>query len=421
MAGVGIGGAHRPARTAKETLMDEPVRQLRPQSAPRAGRPRRCGAASVAAGLAAVAGAATLATTTVATAGPFRVEPGPRAAIGSRAADVVRAGVSTPIVVAHAGPVPEEMSQSASNAEPRVGSQTDVQTDAQTDAQTDVQTDVQTDAQTGVQPSQDAAKQAEEPAGMFRTDRLGLFVWLVLVGGAMLGAIALAKSGYPIRIRRLAALDAIEEAIGRATEMGRSVLFVPGIQDMNDIQTVAGITVLGPVARTAAEYDARLEVPTSRSLVMVAARETVQAAHYAAERPETYSDSNITYLTDEQFAYVGAVAGKMVRERPAACFYMGAFYAESLLFAETGNSIGAIQIAGTAEPSQLPFFVAACDYTLIGEEFFAASAYLSGEKEQLGSIFGQDIGKALAIIAIVGGSAIATVAVLVGASNPFGG
>lgn len=413
MAGVGIGGAHRPARTAKETLMDEPVRQLRPQSAPRAGRPRRCGAASVAAGLAAVAGAATLATTTVATAGPFRVEPGPRAAIGSRAADVVRAGVSTPIVVAHAGPVPEEMSQSASNAEPRVGSQTDVQTDVQTDAQTD--------AQTGVQPSQDAAKQAEEPAGMFRTDRLGLFVWLVLVGGAMLGAIALAKSGYPIRIRRLAALDAIEEAIGRATEMGRSVLFVPGIQDMNDIQTVAGITVLGPVARTAAEYDARLEVPTSRSLVMVAARETVQAAHYAAERPETYSDSNITYLTDEQFAYVGAVAGKMVRERPAACFYMGAFYAESLLFAETGNSIGAIQIAGTAEPSQLPFFVAACDYTLIGEEFFAASAYLSGEKEQLGSIFGQDIGKALAIIAIVGGSAIATVAVLVGASNPFGG
>ena len=34
-----------------------------------------------------------------------------------------------------------------------------------------------------------------------------------------------------------------------------------------------------------------------------------------------------------------------MRERPAACFYMGAFYAESLLFAENGNSIGAIQIA----------------------------------------------------------------------------
>ena len=88
---------------------------------------------------------------------------------------------------------------------------------------------------------------------------------------------------------------------------------------------------------------------------------------------------------------------------------MGAFYAESLLFAETGNSIGAIQIGGTAEPSQLPFFVAACDYTLIGEEFFAASAYLSGEPAQLGSIRGQDIGKLIAAAIVVLGTALATV------------
>ena len=84
--------------------------------------------------------------------------------------------------------------------------------------------------------------------------------------------------------------------------------------------------------------------------------------------------------------------GAMVREKPAACFYMGVFYAERLLLlAETGNSVGAIQVAGTAMPAQLPFFVAACDYTLIGEEFFAASAYLSGEPSQLGSLRGQDM------------------------------
>jgi len=81
---------------------------------------------------------------------------------------------------------------------------------------------------------------------------------------------------------------------------------------------------------------------------------------------------------------------------------------ESLLFAENGNSIGAIQIAGTAEPSQLPFFVAACDYTLIGEEFFAASAYLSGERDQLGSIQGQDLGKLFAAAVIIIGCALAT-------------
>ena len=104
----------------------------------------------------------------------------------------------------------------------------------------------------------------------------------------------------------------------------------------------------------------------------------------------------------------------MVREKPAACFYMGAFFAESLILAETGNHIGAIQIAGTAMPTQLPFFVAACDYTLIGEELFAASAYLSGDPQQIASLRGQDVGKLLAMGAIILGSVFVTLASFTG-------
>ena len=59
-------------------------------------------------------------------------------------------------------------------------------------------------------------------------------------------------------------------------------------------------------------------------------------------------------------------------------------------------------------PSQLPFFVAACDYTLIGEEFFAASAYLSNDPEQLGSLKGQDVGKVIAALLLVLGCLFAT-------------
>jgi hypothetical protein len=147
---------------------------------------------------------------------------------------------------------------------------------------------------------------------------------------------------------------------------------------------------------------------------MTTARETVEAAYLGEGRPDLYNEDNIYYLTDEQFGYTAGVQGMMVRERPAACFYMGAFYAESLILAETANSIGAIQIAGTAMPSQLPFFVAACDYTLIGEEFFAASAYLSNDPEQLGSLKGQDIGKIIAAALLIIGCVIATLAVTLG-------
>ena len=243
--------------------------------------------------------------------------------------------------------------------------------------------------------------------------RLSALALIVLaVGFSVIYFISVARKGKTLKIRKIAGLDAVDEAVGRATEMGRSCLYIPGILDMNDIQTIAGMTVLSRVAKTAAEYDAKVEVPTCRSLVMTAARETVQASFLAAGRPDAYNADLIYYVTDEQFGYVAYLQGMMVREKPAACFYMGAFFAESLILAETGNSIGAIQVAGTAMPAQLPFFVAACDYTLIGEEFFAASAYLSGEPEQLGSLKGQDVGKAIVGIGVIIGTVVATVATI---------
>jgi len=247
-------------------------------------------------------------------------------------------------------------------------------------------------------------------AHIFDLDRLWLAVIAALLCGTIIAFILLARSGVKMKIRRIAGLDAVEEAVGRATEMGRPVLFITGTQDMNEMMTLAGLTALAKVARTAAEYDAKLEVPTSRSLVMTAARETVQGAYLAAGRPDAYNENLIYYVTDEQFGFVAYLAGHMVREKPAACFYLGAFFAESLILAETGNAIGAIQIAGTAETAQLPFFVAACDYTLIGEEFFAASAYLSGEPDQLGSLRGQDVGKLLVAAMLLIGCGIATAA-----------
>ena len=191
--------------------------------------------------------------------------------------------------------------------------------------------------------------------------------------------------------------------------MGKSVLYVPGIQDLDDVQTVAGITILGSLAKTIAKYDTKLDVPVSRSMVLAAARETVKQSYLSAGRPDAYSDDIVHYVTDEQFGYVAFLDGTMVRNKPAACFYLGSFFAESLILAETGNSIGAIQVAGTAQPAQLPFFVAACDYTLIGEEFWAASAKISRDPYLLGSLGAQDVFKLAALIFILLGCALCAI------------
>lgn len=249
-------------------------------------------------------------------------------------------------------------------------------------------------------------------AQWFNTRDIDTLVIGLIICFSVIFFIYSAQRGRKLFLRKIAGLEAVDEAIGRATEMGRPILFIPGIQDLDNVQTVAGITILGRIARTIADYDTKINMPVSRSIVMTTARETIKQAYVSAGRADAYSDDMVYYLTDEQFGYVAAVDGIMVREKPATCFYLGAFFAESLIMAETGNSIGAIQIAGTAMPSQLPFFIAACDYTLIGEELFAASAYLSDEPRQLGALKGQDVGKVIAMAVILVTAALFTLAVI---------
>ena len=228
-----------------------------------------------------------------------------------------------------------------------------------------------------------------------------IFASIILVSITIYYYIDRASSGEDIYLRKIPGLKALEEAVGRATEMGKSVLFVPGIMDLDQVETITGLNLLGHVAEHTAKYETSLNVPVSKSIVMEAGRDICKESYLKAGRPDLYSDDMVHYISDEQFAYAAGVNGIMEREKPAACFYLGKFYAESLILAETGNSIGAIQIAGTGSPAQIPFFVTACDYTLIGEEFFTASAYLSNKPELVGSIKGQDIVKLLVMIAMV--------------------
>ena len=248
------------------------------------------------------------------------------------------------------------------------------------------------------------------------TDRIVMFFSILSLSATLIYYTRAAERGEEFYLRPIPALKAVEEAVGRSTEMGRPILYVPGIQDMDQVETVAGVVVLGHVAKMTARYETSLNVPVSRSIVMKAARESCRDAYTVEGRPDMFNEDMVHYLTDDQFAYAAGVNGIMVREKPAACMYMGKFYAESLILAETGNSIGAIQIAGTASQAQIPFFVTACDYTLIGEEFFAASAYLSQKPELIGGVKGQDMIK-LAVIAVM---VISTMLMVLYESTGFG-
>lgn len=209
-------------------------------------------------------------------------------------------------------------------------------------------------------------------------------------------------------LRRIPGIDAIEEAIGRATEMGRPVLYVPGVQDIEDMQTVQALIILESVAKTTARYETPIKVPVTYPIPFTIAQEMVKSGYAEAGRAEQYDPESVQFVSPEQFAFVAAVTGVMRRDQPGAHIFLGAFFAESLLLAEAGYETGAIQVAGTANADQLPFFVVACDYTLIGEELFAASAYLSGEPKLVGSLKGADLMKIAIILLVVVGCVLET-------------
>jgi hypothetical protein len=244
-----------------------------------------------------------------------------------------------------------------------------------------------------------------------------VLIALVVFSAMVVWMIRVARRNPNLYIRPLAGIAAIEEAVGRATEMGRPVIYIPGVDDINNIQTIYSMMILEKVATMVAGYGTPLLVPTASAFVTPVAEETVKQGYLNAGVPDAFNPNNIRYMSNEQFAFTAATNGMILRERPAASLLMGSFYAESLLMAETGFRAGAIQVAGTANIHQLPFFVVACDYTLIGEEFYVATAYLSREPGLVGTIKAQDYFKVLILAVMTLGAIGATLAINLGAGS----
>lgn len=249
-------------------------------------------------------------------------------------------------------------------------------------------------------------------ASWFNMSRFKVLVWSVVISIVFLLYLQIARSGKKLFIRKINGLDAVEEAVGRSTEMGKPIMYVLGIGYVTDIPTIAGLTILGRVSKKVAEYETRILVPSYDPVVMTTAQEVVKEAFNEAGRPDLYRKNDIMYITQDQFGYAAGVDGMMLREKPGAIFLQGLFFAESLILAETGHSIGAIQIAGTTETAQLPFFVAACDYTLIGEEMLAASVYMQPDPLMLGSLVAEDVIKLAMIIILIAGLVLGIIAPL---------
>jgi len=237
---------------------------------------------------------------------------------------------------------------------------------------------------------------------------LGVLALIALLIGPVIYYIRRTVGGESLFIRRIPGVDAVDEAAGRSAELGRPISFSLGLTSLGPV-LYACLGVLYHVAQKAALYKTRLLLPQNSPEVMALVDSTVQEAYRNVGRQHLYDSRDLLYLSDEQFAFAAGYIGMIERERVGSAFLFGSFAAESLILAQAGQQVGALQVAATVSPEQVAFFICTCDYSLIGEELFAASAYLTKEPVQLGSLYGQDRAKLLLFLMIVVGVVIATV------------
>ena len=241
-----------------------------------------------------------------------------------------------------------------------------------------------------------AATAAAGAGGVLAPGTASSFVALLLFAAVVFLSIQQARHGTSRRtIRPLPALDALNESIGRATEMGRPVLFIPGIGGVTDPQTISSYPILARTALACARYDTRLLQPNINPVVYAVNDAIVRETYLEAGRPDAYNRDDVHFITANQFGFLGGVWQLMESERPAAAIYYGDFAAECLLLFEMGALIDSVQIGATANAIQIPFFVAQCDYALIADEMYAASAYISREPVATGTVIGEDLYKFL--------------------------
>lgn len=211
-----------------------------------------------------------------------------------------------------------------------------------------------------------------------------------------------ARQGRTIHIRRIPGVSAIEEAVGRAAELGRPTVFSTGLTDVGPV-LYACLGVLHSVSQRIARLRTKIIVPQYTPEAMAIVEDNVRDAYQSVGREQSFDPQCVVFLSGEQFAYAAGYMGLVHREKAASCFLFGSFAAESLILAEAGQQVGAMQVAASVSPEQVAFFVCTCDYTLIGEELFAASAYLTNEPVQLSSIRAQDFVKLSTFVIIAAG------------------
>lgn len=236
--------------------------------------------------------------------------------------------------------------------------------------------------------------------------------WLLLVTVLVVAILSLVhhrratKSDRPIYRRPLPALDPVRRALERGAETGRAIHLSPGSgavgRRSTTVETVAGLLAAERVATEAALNGAPVLASSGDAVAHLALRGFLRQAYQRAGLGQDYNPSNVQMLAHQDpMAYASGVTTLYGRQQLEASQLIGSFGQEFLLAGEVGAQAGVPQVGGAATTTALPLIYLSADGTLIGEEIYAAEAYLARTPEPSARLLTQDVLRTVVIMFVL--------------------
>ncbi len=236
------------------------------------------------------------------------------------------------------------------------------------------------------------------------SDEQAMLIVLVILLLLMLVFTLWVRGGARPSFRPIPGFAALRGLIGQVAETSQALhvsLGIEGVGGKGTAETLAGLTVLEYLARHMAVCDAPPIVTVADPSLLPIAQDALRHAYLQYCDVDYYDPSQVRFIAPQAVAYATGVMGVLGREKLRANVMVGSFGDEYLLMGETGARRDVSQIVGTANPQTLPFVFTSADQTLIGEEMYAAGAYLASLPAHVGSLIAQDWVRVFIVLFII--------------------
>ena len=237
-------------------------------------------------------------------------------------------------------------------------------------------------------------------------------ILLLLLSSLVLTALLIlrSKKGPLPSVRPLPAFQDLRAQAGYAAESGGAIhiaLGSGGLSGEDAITSLAGIQAVEALADAAVSYNAPPVITVGDPTLLPLAQDTLRRAYERNGLAELYDPDKVRFVAPSPVAYAAGAADVVTAENITASVMAGAFGAEASLIADAGARRNLPQFAAAAAPRAIGALYPAVDRLAVGEELYAAGAYMTGERRGLVSLVAQDVLRVILVLVILGAVGLA--------------